>query len=94
MTELLVTCCTKSGTDCQSITHLGGPNNGGAQWVWTKEIIIGHIERGAHQFYTFKPNTKEKAYVEVVTERTGKYLRTRANSTSTDNLLSLNSCPR
>jgi hypothetical protein len=92
MTDFLVTCCTKSGNNYQNITHLGGTDNGG--WVKTKEVIIGEIERNIHQFHTIVPHTQQRAYVEVVAEGTAKYLRTRANGTLSDNLLSLNSCSR
>lgn len=73
-----------SSTSTEHITHVklaGGT-------VETVAQVVGYIDRGMEYFYTTSANTK--AIVETV-HPFGRpaYIRTKANSTTKDNLLSL-----
>lgn len=87
MAEAQVTCINKQPREnpYERITHLGG-----ATWKWTRESVIQSIEDGTNTFFT---NTSgQKTYIGVVDGPHGKYLRTHANGTWNDNLLSLPEC--
>lgn len=86
MSDVLVTCATKSLNDHEAITHLGNPG----VWRWTKAQVIASIEAGTNTFYTSVNGGR--ADVGVVNGPRGKYLRTHANGQYNDNLLSLASC--
>jgi len=88
MADILVTCITKPDRNSrhEHITHLGNPTG-----RWTRESVIGWIERKEHSFHT-SVNGKS-AYVGVVTPAQGpKYLRTYADNEWNDNLLALPEC--
>ncbi|WP_068786631.1 DUF3892 domain-containing protein [Paenibacillus phocaensis] len=73
------------GSNTEHITHV--MLSGGT--VETREEVVRYIDGGHEYFYTHGPwNTK--AYVETV-HPYGRpaYIRTKANNTTTDNLLSL-----
>ncbi len=88
MTDVLVTCITKPDRNSrhEHITHLGNSTG-----KWTRESVIGWIERKEHSFHT---NVNGKiAYVGVVTPAQGpKYLRTYADNEWNDNLFALPEC--
>ena len=86
MADVLVTCASRSGTNHESISHLGNPG----VWRWTKQEVIQSIEAGTNTFYT-NVNGK-RADVSVVNGPTGKYMRTHADGYYNDNLLALSSC--
>lgn len=73
-----------STTSTEHITHV--QLSGGT--VETVAQVVGYIDRGMEYFYT--TSTASKAIVETV-HPVGRpaYIRTKANSTTTDNLLSL-----
>jgi len=88
MADIIVTCITKPDRSSrhEHITHLG--NSTGR---WTRESVIGWIERKEHSFHT-SVNGKV-AYVGVVAPAQGpKYLRTYADNEWNDNLLALPEC--
>ena len=67
------------------ITHLGGIG-----WKWTRASVVNSIESGTNTFYTL--SFGQRANIGVVDDPYGKYVRTYANNTWDDNLLSLPEC--
>lgn len=74
----------------ERITHVGGPATGGGRWLWPTERAISEIESGNWSFYV----NRGGHFVDViVATRLGvKYLKTRNDGDSPDNLLSLPEC--
>lgn len=93
MADCQITCIEKSGNSNrhEHITHVGNPKN---NWKLTTPETVRRIENKTDSFYVLDPYTGKRANVGVVRE-TGKapYLRTYADDTWNDNLLSLVSCP-
>lgn len=91
MADVLVSCINKvpRNNPHEGITHLGG--SGGSGWKWTKEQVIVSIEAGTNTFFTQVDGIR--ADIEVIEGPNSKYLRTRADGTLNDNLLSLPECP-
>jgi hypothetical protein len=89
-----VTCIRK--TDRQSrherIHSLGGVNGQGGKWQNTEAEVIAMIESGQYHFFTVGGG--EKANVIIAKHEGRKYLKTDADSTTKDNLLSLPECSR
>jgi len=87
MADVLVTCINKQqrNNPYEGITHLGGTN-----WRHTRAEVIAFIESRQHTFYTH--GREGRADIGVVDGPNGKYLRTYANGTWNDNLLSLDEC--
>ncbi len=73
------------------IEYLGGPDNGqGMRWKDTREKVIASIEQHGQHYYTRHGNGRQ--YIRVVNGIHGKYLRTYADDTPTDNLLNQLTC--
>lgn len=72
-----------------SITHVGGYTD--RQWKITQDEAITYIERGEWEFYTFANGHRTEVFVASRNGR--KYLKTRADYDTPDNLLSLPECP-
>jgi Protein of unknown function (DUF3892) len=93
MADVQVTCITKPNPNSphEHITHLGNP---AGNWIWTREQVIQSIDAKTNTFYVADPATSKRAYIGVVREA-GKlpYLRTHADGSWNNNLLSLNQCP-
>jgi hypothetical protein len=93
MADAQITCILKPHPQSthEHITHVGNPVN---QWMWTREQVIESIDAKTNTFYVVDPATGKRADVGVV-RQSGKqpYLRTYADGTWNDNLLSLNQCP-
>ena len=89
MADVRIICIRKPHRDSphEHITHVGS----GAT-VWTREDVIGWIDRAEHTFYTLD-STGKRASVAVVRE-SGKqpYLRTHADGSWNNNLLALPTC--
>lgn len=87
MSDVKVLCINKQDRDSthEGITHLGG-----AGWKWTRQEVITSIENKTNTFYTH--TNGNRAEIGVVNGTYGKYLRTYANGTWNDNLLSLPEC--
>ncbi|MCI3133167.1 DUF3892 domain-containing protein [Phenylobacterium aquaticum] len=87
MADAQVTCINKlpRNNTHEGITHLGGTG-----WKWTRQQVIDSIEAKSNTFYTLVGG--KRANVEVINGPNGKYLRTRADGTLNDNLLSLPEC--
>ncbi len=92
MADCQVTCIVKPHPQSphEHITHIGNPAAG---WVWTREQVVVSIDGRTNTFYVVDPATGKRADVGVVREP-GKapYLRTHADGTWNNNLLSLNQC--
>jgi hypothetical protein len=85
MADARVTCIIKQSNAYEGITHLGGPG-----WRWAREQVIASIEAKTNSFYTLVNG--KRAEVGVVNGPTSKYVRTYADGTWNDNLLSLPEC--
>lgn len=92
MADVQVTCIIKPNPQSphEHITHLGNP----PIWRWTREQVIASIDAKTNTFFVRDPHSGKRADVGVVREA-GKvpYLRTYADGTWNNNLLSLNQCP-
>jgi len=92
MADVQVTCIIKPNPQSphEHITHLGNPPT----WRWTREQVIASIDAKTNTFFVRDPHSGKRADVGVVREA-GKvpYLRTYADGTWNNNLLSLNQCP-
>ncbi|AWN66981.1 DUF3892 domain-containing protein [Lactococcus lactis] len=76
-----------NATSTEKITHVKILANDPA---YTVNDIIGLIQQGHQFFYTTTPYQTTKSFIEVATSSLGnKYIRTKANYTTRDNLLSL-----
>jgi hypothetical protein len=93
MPDVQVTCITKPNPQSthEHITHLGNP---AGNWMWTREAVIQSIDAKTNTFYVLDPASGRRATIGVVRE-VGKvaYLRTYADGSWNNNLLSLNQCP-
>jgi hypothetical protein len=88
-----VTCINKTDryNPWERIRHLGGTKDGGGQWGCSQQECVSYIESG----YTFYVQQgQNKVYLEVAVSPEGnKYVKTKADRTPQDNLLSLPECP-
>jgi hypothetical protein len=74
------------------MSHIGGMNAGTERWKLTTDQAIAGIESGTYSFYV-AVNGREADVVVAVSAAGHKYLKTTADSTTADNLLSLPECP-
>jgi hypothetical protein len=92
MADAQVTCITKPHPQSphEHITHVGNP----PQWVWPREQVIASIDAKTNTFFVRDPQTGKRSEIGVVREQ-GKapYLRTYADGSWNNNLLSLGQCP-
>ena len=92
MADVQVTCIIKPYPQSphEHITHLGNPPT----WMWTREQVIASIDATTNTFFVRDARSGKRADVGVVREA-GKapYLRTYADGTWNNNLLSLDQCP-
>ncbi len=92
MPDCQITCIVKPNINSthEHITHVGNP----PAWVWPRENVIKSIDEKTNTFFVLDRLTGARANVGVVREQ-GKtpYLRTYADGTWNNNLLSLNQCP-
>lgn len=86
MADVQITCVSKTGSQYDAITGVGG--NG---WWWTVDQVVQSIEAKTNTFFTLVGN--KRADVGVVHGPTKKYIRTHADGQWNDNLLALAPCP-
>jgi len=91
MADVQITCIIKPHPQSphEHITHLGNQPT----WLWTREQVIASIDANTNTFFVRDPLSRKRADVGVVREP-GKvpYVRTYADGTWNNNLLSLNQC--
>ena len=83
-----VTCINKSD---RTSRHERIRNIGGLGWQHTQQNAIVWIEAGINDYYTTAPGYRAKVIV-AKTPEGHKYLKTDADTTTKDNLLSLPEC--
>lgn len=83
-----ITCINKNDRDSkyERITHVGG-----AGWKRTLQEAISDIESGRESYYVSRDG--KKVNVVVATRNRVKYLKTEADDSEPNNLLSLPECP-
>lgn len=88
-----ISCINKTDRQArwERISHVGGRNDDGTRWRMTQADAIRAIEDGKYAFYTHVD--RESSWVIVATREGRKYLKTEADTTTKDNLLSLPECP-
>lgn len=92
--ELKVTCINKSNrTDVhEKIISIGGVNPDNTRWKQSQEIAIRNIEDNKYSFYVIS-NGKRTNVIVAISAYGHNYLKTQADSTTSNNLLSLPECP-
>ena len=75
----------------EKISHIGGSNKDGTAWKLTLPKAIEGIESGKWKFYTSVNGNS--VWVIIATNNGHKYLKTEADGTHENNLLSLPECP-
>lgn len=88
MAKRQITCSTKDNYG--EITHVGGKDNYGSSFYEAESTAVYHIENHQHEYYTYADG--QTAEVIVVTINGKKHLRTTSDSTTKNNLSSLNDC--
>lgn len=92
--ELKVTCINKSNrTDVhEKIISIGGVHPDNTRWKQSQESAIRNIEDSKYSFYVIS-NGKRTNVIVAISAYGHKYLKTQADSTTSNNLLSLPECP-
>lgn len=88
-----ITCINKDDRNdpYESITHVGGKNSDGTSWKETQQQIIKDIDSGEWEYYVGTGSNR----VRVVTAESpygNRYIKTEADDTTSNNLLSLPEC--
>lgn len=90
-----VTCINKDDRDnpYERITHIGGTTdaNGGKRWKITQQQAIEGIESGQWSFYVNQGGRVATVFV-AISPYGNKYLKTEADDSEPNNLLSLPEC--
>ena len=76
----------------ESISNIGGVNNNGTRWKMSQTEAIKDIGLGTYEFFV-KAGSAETNVIVATSSQGNKYLKTEADSTTKDNLLSLPECP-
>lgn len=76
----------------ESISNIGGINPDGGRWKLIQRQAIKDIEEGTYEFFV-RAGSAEINVIVATSSQGNKYLKTEADSTTKDNLLSLPECP-
>jgi len=93
-TDVQIQCINKTNRPSrhERISHVGGINPDGTRWKLTEDAAIAGIRNGTWRFWT--AGAGQSTWVEAVPHPSGRaYLKTEADTTTRDNLLSLPECP-
>ena len=91
-TDVQISCINKPDRKSrnEAIQNVGGIHNG-EKWKISEAQAIAYIENGTYRFWTAGGGTS--TWVVIATRNGRKYLKTEADTTTKDNLLSLPECP-
>ncbi len=92
-TNVQISCINKTDRKdrWERISHVGGSNADNTRWKMTEPDAIKAIEDDKYRFYTHVDG--KSAWVVIATHNDRKYLKTEADTSIKDNLLSLPECP-
>ena len=88
-----IDCIEKEDRDdpAEAIKFVGGLNADGTRWKITQKDAISRIKSGQNTFYVLKDGKRTNVVVSI--SRWGnEYLKTEADTTTSNNLLSLQEC--
>ena len=91
--DVQIKCIKKSDRQSrhERIISIGGTNPDGTPWKLSEIDAIAGIEAGKYRFWTAGGGTS--TWVVIAVHEGRKYLKTEADTTTKDNLLSLPECP-
>jgi len=93
-TNVQIQCINKHPTHTdrhRRIQNVGGINPDGTRWKLTEDAAIAGIRNGTYRFWT--AGGGQSTWVIIVRHPVRDYLKTEADTTTKDNLLSLPECP-
>jgi len=88
-----ITCITKPHphSPLEHITHVGGVNSQGQSWYYARQRVADMIDSGRHVFRV--KAGRGEIPVSTYVRNGSKFIRTIADGTARDHILSLDQCP-
>jgi len=92
-TNVQIMCINKTNrlSRHERISHVGGTNADGSRWKLTEDAAIAGIRADTWKFWT--AGGGKSTWVIIMKHPIRDYLKTEADTTTQDNLLSLPECP-